>query len=354
MLKRFMLILCFAPTAALADIVALHNGDRLSGTVMDMTQPDGLHFRASFGQQMLIPWGDVADVRNAAALPLPVYAPYQQQAGNVFLTRPAAPQGTKQATRQAAPQVNPAQTVVPQPLAAPAPAPAPEATEPEDKSGWLGALWSGRINAGASLQEGNTEKETLALDGTAKAKWDNHRATIAAEYDYEEDAGAVTEDEQSLDLAYDYFYTEKWFINSHVNFEMDELSNIDLRSEYGVGLGYQPYESDDLNLQLIAGPSYITDDFTNGRSEDDMTIGWSVDYDQRFWEKAFQIFHNHNLDVPADDTDAYLFESKTGIRLPIKGGIVGTAEIDYDWDNAPAAGVTEGDTKYSLKLGYEW
>jgi len=34
--------------------------------------------------------------------------------------------------------------------------------------------------------------------------------------------------------------------------------------------------------------------------------------------------------------------------------LTGTAQVDFDWDNAPAENVREQDVTYKLKLGYEW
>ena len=55
-----------------------------------------------------------------------------------------------------------------------------------------------------------------------------------------------------------------------------------------------------------------------------------------------------------DDKENFQLESKTGLSVPITDHFSGILQVDYDFDNAPAAGSEREDTTYSLKLGYEW
>lgn len=373
------LILVMAPSNVLADTVTLKNGDIISGTIRDITQTQGLHVQATFGQNMLIPWENVSDMRNAKGVSLPIFAPYRQPQSEVYVAQPLTTSQTQRFTQtqkvisnavttysldDGAPTniTAPALTQNIQPVRAVAPAieeivqnidTTPLASTPD--IGWLGAVWNGRATAGLTNQSGNTDSEAYNLDAGAQARWgERHRAGISAEYDFEEESDVTTEDQRQLDLGYDYFYSKKWFSNIQANFEQDEIANLDLRSKYGLGIGYQPFESDELNLKIVAGPSYITQDFTDGSTEEDAAAGWDFDYDQRVWGDAVQIFHNHDVDFPIDDTNAYLLETETGVRMPIKGGIIASAQFEYDRDNEPALGAEDDDAKYSINLGYEW
>lgn len=230
---------------------------------------------------------------------------------------------------------------------------------PNPDVGLWGAVWSGRANLGATLQDGNSNEKTINADAEVQAEWmdgdkPKHRATIKADYDREEDNGTKTEDNRSVEGLYDYFFAPKWFLDVNAKYEEDEISDLDHRITTGFGLGYQPYKQDDLNLQFILGPSYLREEFANGDTEDSAAIREATEYDQKFWDDLIQLFHEHELLVPTDDTDAFVFESESGVRVPLRKGLVATAEVEYDWDNAPAPGVEEDDTTYALKLGYEW
>ena len=229
-----------------------------------------------------------------------------------------------------------------------------EGTPAADDLFW-GAKWSGRANIGASLQTGNSEKDAINADAELTAKWgDKHRGKILAEYNRENDDGQITEDNRFLKGTYDYFFSKKWFANSVISFRQDDIDMIDLRTTIGAGLGYQPYESDELNLQFVAGPTYLRTEYEDGDSEDSIAARWAMDYDQKLFDEAIQIFHKHELLTPADDMESFLFDSSSGLRVPLKKGLIATAQVDFDWDNAPEPGVVEDDTLYGLKLGYEW
>ena len=223
-----------------------------------------------------------------------------------------------------------------------------------DNKGLWGAKWSGDVNFGATKTSGNSDTSGINADASAKARWDKHRVEGYVEINREKDGNTETVDNQSLELSYDYFFAEKWFWDSSAEYEKDSIALLDLRSEYNMGLGHQVYERDDLNLKYILGGGYRIEEYTNGTDEEDMTVAWEFDYNQKFFDDFFRLFHKHDLSAPTDDFNAYIFESQSGARVPLKKGIVATAEVDFDWDNEPPTGAEEEDTTYRLKLGYEW
>ena len=233
---------------------------------------------------------------------------------------------------------------------------APESTpkkKAQNKMLW-GAKVKGRANLGASLQTGNSDKSSINADAEVSLRWTENRFVLKTEYNRSEDEGDITVDNKALEAQYDVFFREDWFMNTSLGFEQNNIQELDLRSEVGIGIGHQVYEQDDLNLKYIFGPQYVHENFSNQSSEDSIAANWAFDYDQKFYDEAFQVFHGHDITVPTDATDAFFIESKTGVRLPLLKGVVGTAEVQFDWDNDPAPGTTEDDTIYSLKLGYEW
>ena len=384
-MPRFLMIcvsLLFAALPAHADVVQLTHGGQITGTILQQDRL-GVNVKTPAGHVFNIPWSNVAGVTEGPVLPErhiepPVAMPappsealeplsLSTQTGSTYAPTTAAytymPRLTT--TRRAAlggwGGNHYAQTTQTANTAGGAVTAGgvETATEEDAKdfvdTGLWGAQWSGRVNAGASLQTGNTENNAIGVDATLKANWDDvHRASLKAEYNREEDDGDVTVDNRKLSGAYDYFFAEDWFLNIAGSLEQDDIDQIDLRSTIGAGLGHQVFKGEDLNLQYVIGPTYLRTEFENNNTEDSLAVRWAFDYDQFYWDKTFQGFHEHELLVPTDDTDAFLFDSKTGLRLPIRNGIVGTAEVDFEWDNAPAPGITEDDTIYSLKLGYAW
>lgn len=232
--------------------------------------------------------------------------------------------------------------------------PKTEAVPAEPQTALWGAKWSGRANVGATVQSGNSETEALELDAETTAKWDKHRATAKAEYEREEDNDIKTTDNKSLKLEGDYFYKPKWFANANAEFEQDDIARLDLRSSIGLGLGHQLYDQDDLKLKYIFGPNYLSEETADGESESSLAYNWRFDYEQKFWDGLITLYHNHRILVPADETSSYLVDTNSGVRVPLQKKLVATFEIEHDIDKGAPEGTSEDDTKYGLKLGYEW
>ncbi len=217
-----------------------------------------------------------------------------------------------------------------------------------------GTEWSGRVNLGGFVTDGNTNKKALVVDGRTEARQKDNRYTFGGEFRFAEDNGETTEDEYEIYAQYDRFLTKQLFTGVRTEYESDDIDELDYRLSVGPFVGYQFYEKKTLNLSSRIGLEYITEEYANGDSEDETAFSWGVNYDQKIIDETLQLFYKHELSTPFDDTEGFLFDAETGVRFPIAKVLVGSAQVDFDWDNDPAPGVEEGDTKYSLKLGYEF
>ncbi len=321
-----VLALC-GSVAEASDILMLKNGDRISGQIITNQNGAGLGFKTHYGAELDIPFAQVLAVQteqgtmlsydDIAASPLSDEAPslIAEIEEDVASVEPAA------------------------------------GFDAEDPSKYK---WSGRINLGASLDDGNSQKKALTGDGETKARNEHNRWILGGNVNFANDEGVETENDQTLYGEYNRFLSEKWFVGLRQEFEIDKVALLNLRSKTGPFVGYQFYEEDDLNLKVRGGLNYIYEDYETGNTEEDIAAAFALDYDQTFWDDMFTLFHKHELDLPYDPIDAFLFQSETGLRVPVSKYLTGTAQVDFDWDNDPAAGTREADTKYSLKLGYEW
>lgn len=339
---RFIFVLfllaLFVPAQASAAVLYLKNGDRISGTVITKRDAQNrLSLRADYGV-LQVPWEDIEKLADneisarSSAWPGGYLTPTERSRrilAEQGMTQ-AAPKQRQFATAEAAPE------------------------KEEDEKGLWGAKWSGSVSFGASLQGGNTQKNDITGDAEVKARWEDHRATLRSEFDRAKDEGVLTVDNREIEGIYDYFFTEEWFFNSSLGFKQDDIALLDLRTTVGLGLGHQPFDRDDLHLQYVFGPTYLHEEYENGNDDESFAGEWQLSYDQKFWEGQLGLFHNHDLLVPSDDTEAFLFESESGIKIPLKAGIIGKAQIEFDWDNKPPTGTREDDTIYSLQIGYEW
>lgn len=335
-----------APRCAMADKIFLQNGDRITGKISGTNEDGVLNFQTVYGQFMSIPLTEVMAIKRNGekkeiiASPAPSITTPAPTFETVIEEQPAAEPAIElpDSTTNKLPEIEPAAG---EKIAK---------TDPEKND----MEWSGRANAGATLQDGNSNKKSVSFDAQTSVRYDKNRFKAGGEINWAKDEGLETENDRMVFGEYDRFITEKWFTGARISFKTDEMQSLDLRSKYGLFAGYQFFDTKTLKLQAKAGADYISEDFENAPSEDDIAASWALDYEQSLLEETLTIFHNHDISIPMDDADAFLFESKSGLRIPIGQSLIGTLEVDFDWDNDPAPGVNEDDTSYIFKIGYEW
>lgn len=352
MLKNHYLIplfLLLGVSQSYAATLKLSNGDIITGETQPSNVPGHVKIETSYGQVVFIPEREIEEIDNTpvARTPKKVIGftnPTTSPAYDLALQKAKARNEAMalEASEKKAAKISATKDV------------SETSTNKPTDTLW-GAVWKGRANFGAGLRTGNAEQNSINTDASLSAKWgETHRATLKGALNREKDNGLLTEDNKNLNLAYDYFFKPRWFLNNAAGIESDKIDLIDLRTDIGVGLGHQMFEQDDLNLKFILGGSFLRQEYANRSSDSSMAYKWSLDYDQKFFDDLFQFFHDHKILVPSDDTEDFLVDSATGLRVPLRKGLIATTEVQFDWDNKPEIGAVEDDTIYSLKLGYEW
>ena len=77
-------------------------------------------------------------------------------------------------------------------------------------------------------------------------------------------------------------------------------------------------------------------------------------YERELLRGKLRFYHNHLTTISSEDTGKYLWQSWTGLSVPLIGGLVGSGELEIDHDSEPALRAEETDTTFRLKIGYEW
>lgn len=324
-IKRFVcivLLLSLAlPAVVSADELHLDNGDRLTGTLVKVS--DGkVVFKASWGKEVTVPSGRVDRLTTDA----PVYVEMPDGAtssGRVF-GKPG--DGADLSLADAA---------LIQPDAPPA------------------VVFSGRTNAGVSSEKGNTDTEKLNLDADLVARTRHQRYNVGGDYNREFADDAKTADNWTAYGSARHYMTDQWYGYGSALFEHDEFADMDLRTTLGAGAGYQFFESKDLNLSASAGAAWVKTEYGSVPDEDFPSAQWAVNYDQYFFGRSFQLFHRQGGFVGLRDASQWAVKTRQGIRMPVYKGFTATLQYNYDWNNAPSPKAKEKwDSKILFLLGY--
>jgi len=318
-----------------ADEVLLKNGDRITGTVVQMT--DGkLKFKTDYAGEISIDWTAVADIQmDATATVL-----FGENSSVQGFTEPADPESIKIRVEKIA---EPVAIDMADVTAINPPPPPPVST------------LTARANFGIDLERGNTDSNEYHLDGQVVARSGPSRFTLGAEYDREFNEGIETDNKNLFYLRYDYFVTKKFYLNAFASTERDEFAALASRSIFGAGAGYQFYDTERTKLSLEAGLGRVAERYDTGGDDEFRALRFSGNFEHDlFREGGFEFFHWDEFYVDIEDSDNYFFRTRTGFRYPLVKYLQWTLEYRYDYDSVPAPGEENYDSRLLTTIGFRY
>ena len=306
---RFILLAAFfvVPSFAIADVkVTMSNGDIISGELLSSAQgADDVVIKTAFIGKVTLPRAQITTISDGDEVLFPPHVPQLYETSDAVFN--------------------------------------PKAYK-----------LSGNIDVGVSVDSGNSDEQEYLIDAKIKARNVKNRWTLVVDSDFNSKNGKEIENDHSIDLLYDRFAKgSKWFYGARGKAEVDKVTDLDIRTRLGPIVGYQMFDDDDLSLLFRVGPEWLHEEYENQDADDYVSAFWSLDYEQQLFKKV-RGFHNHQITAPFSDVDAFLFESDTGLRIPLSEHLRATAGIEFDWSNSPPEGIREQDLTYYLKLGYEF
>lgn len=326
--------LVFCVSAQLfADRISLKNGDALTGTIVRMEEGI-LVFETAYAGTLKIQWEQIDQIEVASSLKV-VLADQTTLIGESKATKTGQMKLKMGAIVETASfNLKQVQAINPPP--------------PETRKVTL----HGGINVGFSGTSGNTDTESQHIDAEVVARTEQNRYTAGVEYNREKDEDELTTKNYLGYAKYDHFLSQKWYAYAHTLFEKDEFEDLNLRSTIGLGMGYQFFESEQMNLYLEAGPSYLNEDYETGEDSDTLSGRWALLFDRYLYKDWVQFFHFQEGYQGLEETDNFVFRSKTGLRFPLGERMRSTIQYNFDWNGNPPPDTEEKDTKYIITLGY--
>ncbi len=320
-----------------ADVVGLGNGDRISGKFVAF-ENQNLRFQTAYKETLSIPRADIVFI-SIDDIATVVFTNKSRAEGRVVVDQSGAMRlvgdgaGAKPLL-----DLNGVDAIYP----------GRDSIPPAFR-------WSGRINLGFKTESGNTETEELNLDGRVRGRSKTHRLTADAEASFESANDVTNTEDASGSFTHDKFVSKKLFFFTRLSAEYDRFKDLDLRTFLATGPGYQIFEEEDLKLWLSGGIGWLHEDF-KGEAEDrdDPALTWYYEYEQFFFDRFVQLFHDHSGAWNMSNTDEAVLNFRLGLRFPMRWGFVATTRLDIDHETEPAPGKDKTDTAFIITMGFEW
>lgn len=321
-----------------ADEVYFFNGDRLSGTIVRMEE-DTLILETAYSGEIRINWERIKGLYSQTPLVIQFYDGSQYKGPVVYSESEGFQMRDPQKVLAAE-----TQDVLPKSL----------------ELGTIAAInpipWF-RYTADASLGGNRTtgNSDTQGMNGslTATGRMSGHRLSLGGRYNYGESVGKVTARNGRGSLTYDYFLTDKIFLNVEELFEQDSFQDLTLRSSTTAGVGYQFFDSEEHKLDVVGGVGLVHQDFKTRPTIQSPTVLWSVNWAYWLMPKVVNFFLTHQgfKDVGADSS-ALRVNSNQGVRIWLNKHLYMNFEYDIRFNSQPLLGNKKLDEAFIFGVGF--
>jgi putative salt-induced outer membrane protein YdiY len=325
-----VLFLLLSVTAAFADVVELQNGDRITGTVTRLS--GGTLTLKTAGGDLSIPWDMIRTLTSTAPLQVTIKGrPGKQTISAIATTAPGQLQ-----------------------LTPTGPVAATDITDIEPVTPNVSI--NGGASAGFLNSHGNTDVFALRMDGDLAIRQNKNRYSATAALNRVKDRALDRDTAKNWNTAlnYDRFLNKRLFINANAIFTNDEFRDIDLRSAFGLGLGYVVVDTPIVKLTANGGLGWVKENFFVAPDDDYTAAHESVSLDVFAIPHRVEFFHKHDGYFGLEGDNKLFIKTNQGARLTVIKDFVTTFELDLDYDGSPSPGRKSTDRTLALTFGYRF
>jgi putative salt-induced outer membrane protein YdiY len=330
MRKIAFIFLSVLSMMALADVVVMKNGDKITGTVTSMENGT-----ITIATEM---FGDVkADMANVDTFSIESVQPVHLTDGSILQGRLSKEDSTVTVTGDTV-----SSRINAEDITAINPAP-PEPIR-----------WKGSVYGSVSVENGNTESETYGGGAHLSRRGEDDRITLSGDYARGKDFDVVTEHWWDTRAKYDYFITQKTYVFGEGRYEKDAMANLDRRTILGGGLGHQFIETPEMNFNVEAGLASMHESYENPNTSDSrLSAQAGYHFDKRLMDNL--MFINELKYYPStEQVSDYYLTSFAELRLKINSRMFTNYKFIFDYDATPSQGNNSTDTKHILGVGVDF
>ena len=222
------------------------------------------------------------------------------------------------------------------------------------------AEWTGSLNFGGSIQQGNTEKRAATSDFTAVRRSEIDRFTALGWWEYSEEQDRTTYDwtisqrRLGMGLKYDYFLSKKAYTYVNTAGESDKLRDLDLRYTVGAGLGYQFVEEKDFKFGAEVGAGYFLEDYRSATPDDDyITLRGAYNLEKSI-TSTLKFLQTFVVFPSAENSDDVVLKLDTRLQANLSQSMIAQLKFVWDYDNTPAPAKERSDFGYYLTVGWSF
>lgn len=329
-----LMLACAIPAMALADVVNLKNGDRLSGKV-DSISGEHLVIVTEYAGNVAVDLAAIAGVETDGAFEMRLI-------DGSSISGTLVHDGETQGVAQAGGVVTPIELER-------------LSVARENRLGLtsFAAEWTSRADLAAEVSRGNsdTDKFNTLIETQLKREHSSHKLSLLVSQENAE--SDKTKDQVDANYGYKRYLTEQWYASGNAQYFQDPLKDIDSRITVGAGMGYQFWDDSLGALSSDLGVSYVMEEVA-GSDENNPALRWGVDYNRWLFSKRLEFFHKQSVLALITSDPRQILQTSTGLRLAVNSSIDTSVRLDVNYETDPPDGAQKTDTTLNFGVGLKF
>jgi len=309
--------------AATADVIQLDNGDRISGTVSNITT-GVVTLTTAYAGDIAIPMANVIQIETDTAYDVTL-ASGDQVSGKLVAN------GLQVGDNLINSQLSAIEYLEPIPTGLP--------------------VFTTRIDGLWSLSNGNSNVESLDIFSDSFYSHGNNEHRLGISWGDAEAEGVTTKEQIEIDYGYRRYLRDDWYFGGNAEYFRDALKDINRRITLGATIGKQFWNTPVSRFSIELGASVVLENL-DGSTENNPALRWGLDYTRQIAANA-QFFHNHEILAILGSGRGQIFDTSTGLRYALSDRLSVNLRVDYRNETDPPEGASNSDTTYGIGVGYQ-
>jgi len=214
--------------------------------------------------------------------------------------------------------------------------------------------WTGSVEAGIQIREGNTESTDMYGKVKALRASDKRELSLGASYDYAELEGETNTNRAFAECGYRLYQWERAYLFGVINAEHDEIEDLDLRLNASAGPGYKFIHSEKTKLIGEVGVGATAEWYDSRETGSEQKTEGILRLHGEWTTKVFdRSTFSQVLTVLPSVTDIGTFKlvSDTSLTTPLSQKLDLRVSVHDEYDSDPeVSGVEKNDLTFRTTL----
>ena len=216
-----------------------------------------------------------------------------------------------------------------------------------------GADWGSNLEFSAALNSGNTDSSNTKLRADATVSYPKHRHIGELTFFREELSGVATQEQDLLRYDYNWLFHEQWFFSTKLSFERDPIIQLGQRVIISAGIGLDIWNTPRKYLSMQLGAGAQTEEIGLLSTESGV-VTWALRYRQDLLNNGLELYHNNSIASNVSGRTNTSYKTTTGLRFEVSDLLYANFSIDYDYETHPVDTAQNEDVAILVGVGLEF